>query len=226
MVSNSEPLPEGTVIMADDQFAGRGQMNNIWHSTAGLNLTFSIFFRPVFLPLSNQFMLNMAVSTAICAALELYIPKGVKIKWPNDIYFEDRKLGGVLIENSVSGKVMKTSIIGIGINVNQIGFDNSKVKRGASMCEILQQDVNLVKLLGEICSQMERQYFVLKSGNYKLILEEYLSRLYRFLEPGFYRDFSGDFEGAIVGVDANGQLTIDVNGAHRKYIFKEVEFII
>ncbi len=226
MVSNSEPLPEGTVIMADDQFAGRGQQDNVWHSAAGLNLTFSIFLKPSFLPLSSQFMLNIAVSTGVCAALDTLIPQGVKVKWPNDIYHENRKLGGVLIENTIVGNAMKTSIIGIGINVNQTGFDIEKVKYGTSVREILQQDVNLLKLLSEICLQVERRYFLLKSCSYECLLEEYLSKLYRFGQRSFYRDNTGVFEGVISRVNENGQLVIGINDEERSYNFKEVEFII
>lgn len=225
MVSNSEPLPEGTVIMADDQFAGRGQQNNVWHSRAGLNLTFSIFLRPFFLLPSNQFMLNIAVSTAINKALELFLPEGVKVKWPNDIFFGDRKLGGVLIENSLQGNLIKTSIIGIGINVNQRDFNVKKVGAAISMCEILQQDVDLVKLLSEICLQMEQQYFLLKACNYDVLFREYLDRLYRFEQKALYKDDNGIFEGKIVDVSSNGQLTIAAGGQNRNYNFKEVEFI-
>ena len=123
LVSNSEPLPEGTVIMADDQYAGRGQQNNIWKAEPGKNLTFSVLLKPTFLPLSQQFLLNMVVSTAINNALSHFLSDGLSVKWPNDIYFRDQKIGGVLIENTIVGNDIKTAIIGIGINVNQQHFE-------------------------------------------------------------------------------------------------------
>ena len=226
MVSNSEPLAEGTVIMAEDQFAGRGQHGNIWHATAGLNLTFSVLLKPVFLPVHQQFILNMVVSNAICIALDRFIPKGIQLKWPNDIYYEDRKLGGVLIENNILGSTLKTSIIGIGINVNQLTFDDEQLKRATSMLEILQQDVDLVKLLAEICLELEKQYFILRSANHTLLKEMYLNRLYRSGKKFAYSDDQGLFEGMITGIEDHGALILTVGNEIRTYNFKEVAFII
>ncbi len=225
MVSKSEPLPEGTVIMADNQFAGRGQQENIWHATAGLNLTFSVFFKPVFLPINKQFMLNIAVSTGIRKALQQIVLQGIKVKWPNDIYFEDRKLGGILIENTLSGNCYKSSIVGIGINVNQEDFNPEQVKRATSLRKILQADVNLTELMGEICSSIEAEYLKLKSGNYNALLTEYLKGMYRFNEDAAYREAGIAFMGRIVDVTETGQLIIEAEGKNKSYNFKEIEFL-
>ena len=99
LVSKSEPLIEGTVIMADHQFAGRGQKDNIWYSQAGKNLTFSIYLKPSSLAVSKQFILNMVICLGIVDALKPILGNDSKIKWPNDIYFKNNKLGGILIEN-------------------------------------------------------------------------------------------------------------------------------
>ncbi|RYG09111.1 MAG: biotin--[acetyl-CoA-carboxylase] ligase, partial [Chitinophagaceae bacterium] len=123
LVSNSEPLPEGTVIMADDQYAGRGQQNNVWKAEPGKNLTFSLLLRPTFLRLNQQFLLNMAVSIAVNDVLGGLLGSTVSIKWPNDIYFRNLKMGGMLIENNIVGNGIKTAIIGIGSNVNQQNFE-------------------------------------------------------------------------------------------------------
>ncbi|TKC04917.1 biotin--[acetyl-CoA-carboxylase] ligase [Pedobacter frigoris] len=225
MVSKSEPLPEGTVIMADNQFAGRGQQENTWHATAGLNLTFSIFFKPAFLPINKQFMLNIAVSIGVRKALQQIVPQGIKVKWPNDIYFGDRKLGGILIENTLSGNCYKSSIVGIGINVNQEEFNPDQVKRATSLCKILQADVNLIDLLGQICGSIEAEYFKLKSGNYTALLTEYLKGLYRFNEEAAYREGLIIFKGRIRDVTETGQLIIEVEGRNKSYNFKEIEFL-
>ena len=226
MVSKSEPLAEGTVIMADDQFAGRGQLGNTWISKAGLNLTFSIYLRPTFINIASQFQLNIAVSVGLVDALKGYVDHGIKVKWPNDIYFRDQKIGGVLIENTLSSGNLKSSIIGIGINVNQQVFDVSKVKCATSLREILQQDVDLIKLLGEICTAIEREYLSLRSGRHENLKESYLSKMYRYQEEARYRDGNGVFDGVITGITDAGQLILEVTGAQRIYGFKEVEFII
>jgi len=225
MVSKSEPLPEGTVIMADNQFAGRGQQENTWYSEPGLNLTFSIFLKPSFLPINKQFMLNIAVSNGINKALRHFVSAGVKVKWPNDIYYNDRKIGGVLIENSLSGTAFKSSIVGIGLNVNQQKFDVEKTNVATSLYEILQHDVNLIELLAEVCGHIESQYLQLKAGNYNSLMKDYLENLYRFNKSGRYRQNGEVFEATLTGITEAGQLILLTSGKERIYNFKEVEFL-
>ncbi len=224
MVSNSEPLPEGTVIMADNQYAGRGQQENTWHAEPGMNLTASLFLKPRFLPVDKQFMLNMAVSIGIRDALREFVTENISIKWPNDIYYKDRKLGGILIENSIVGSGYKSAIIGIGINVNQTNFNPEQVKTAASLREILQEDVNLMGLLAEICKRIEVQYLRLKA-NPSDMTADYLSGLYRFQQIAAFKDSSDTFEGIIVDVSSRGQLIIEKAGLKVGYSFKEVEFL-
>ncbi|AOM76592.1 biotin--[acetyl-CoA-carboxylase] ligase [Pedobacter steynii] len=225
LVSNSEPLTEGTVIMADKQFAGRGQQDNIWHTEPGLNLTFSIYLKPSFLPVGKQFLLNMAVSIGIRNALQRFVKDGIRIKWPNDIYFGHQKMGGVLIENMLSGSTYKSTIIGIGINVNQLHFDSRKLKSATSLKEILQQDVNLIELLAEICSHIEKQYLQLKAGGYSQLKDDYVRGLYKFNEPAVYRQNGEVIEGRITEVTESGLLGILRAGELRHYNFKEIEFL-
>ena len=149
LVSKSEPLIEGTVIMADHQFAGRGQKDNIWYSQAGKNLTFSIYLKPSSLAVSKQFVLNMVICLGIVDALKPILGNDSKIKWPNDIYFKNNKLGGILIENSTKGYQLKESIIGIGLNVNQKDFPES-LSRVTSISNVLLKDYNLDDLLIQI----------------------------------------------------------------------------
>lgn len=225
LVSNSEPLTEGTVIMADHQYAGRGQQSNVWHTKPGLNLTFSLYLKPSFLPITKQFLLNMAISIGIRNALQLFVEEGVKIKWPNDIYHNDRKMGGVLIENILAGSTYKASIIGIGLNVNQEVFAEELQNRATSMKVILQADVNLFEVLAEICSSIEKQYLRLKSGNYKALMTDYVSGLYKFDTLASYRQNGEVIEGRIVEVTEAGLLVLLVNGETKEYNFKEIEFL-
>ena len=176
LVSKSEPLPEGTVIMADNQFAGRGQQQSSWQSEPGKNLTFSLYLHPVFLPVTKQFLLNMAISVALNKALRQITGVDIKIKWPNDIYYGHKKLGGVLIENMLSGQTYKTGIIGIGINVNQVDFSGDVKGRAISLTQILQKNVNLIALLAVICSHIESQYLKLRANQYSSLQADYLEQ--------------------------------------------------
>ncbi|TKC12682.1 biotin--[acetyl-CoA-carboxylase] ligase [Pedobacter polaris] len=225
LVSKSEPLPEGTVIMADDQFAGRGQQENTWHAEPGKNLTISILLKPSFLPLNKQFMLNMAVSISINNALTVFLPTDVHIKWPNDIYFRDKKLGGVLIENAIVGNTIKTAIVGIGLNVNQQFFTEELSSKATSLHQILQQDVNLELLLAEICSQIESLYLQLKAERYTFLRAAYVDRLYKINKPSLYRQNGEVFEGTIKGITDFGLLNVERNGEITQFNFKEIEFL-
>ena len=149
ILSNSKPVPEGTVIMAEEQYAGRGQRENKWHAEPGKNLTFSILLKPHFISAAGQFDLTRAVSMGVFEALEPILGTQLKIKWPNDIYYADKKLGGMLIENILQGSQIKNSIIGIGINVNQDNFTD-KAGNATSVKQILQKDYDLKNILSEI----------------------------------------------------------------------------
>lgn len=225
MVSNSEPLPEGTVIMAENQYAGRGQVESNWHAEPGKNLTFSILLQPSFLPVTSQFSLNMAVSVAIQNALKLTTGEGLSIKWPNDIYFGHKKIGGILIENILSGSRIKACIIGIGINVNQEVFAAGLEDRAGSIAQILHHHVNLISLLTQICSHIEVAYLKLRAGNYNTLREEYLKSLYRFGIVANYRQNGEIIEGKITDVSEHGFLSLQTKEGIMTYNFKEIEFV-
>ena len=224
MVSNSEPLPEGTVIMAENQFSGRGQVESTWYAEPGKNLTFSILLNPSFLPIQQQFALNMAISVALQRALRSVTGPGLTVKWPNDIYYGDQKIGGMLIENILSGNRIKACIVGIGINVNQEVFDDHLNGRAGSLFQILHKHVNLIWLLAEICSHIEAAYLKLKSGKYITLKEEYLNFLYRFRVKANYRQNGEIFEGLIVDVSDQGLLSMETEKGLMTYNFKEIEF--
>ena len=225
MVSNSEPLPEGTVIMAENQYQGRGQVEGKWHAEPGKNLTFSIILYPSFLPPGDQFKLNMAVSVGIQTALGAVIGSGLSVKWPNDIYFGDKKLGGILIENIISGSKIKASVIGIGINVNQEVFENDLVTRAGSICQILQKNVDLIPLLAQICSHIEVAYLKLRAGKYLTIRKEYLDYLYRLNVSANYRQNGEIIKGKIIDVSDKGLLSMETEKGIMQYNFKEIEFV-
>ena len=224
-MSNSKPLPEGTVIMAESQYAGRGQQQNKWNSDPGKNLTFSLLLNPTFLAIASQFDLTRVVSLGVHDGLATILDDKLKIKWPNDVYYADGKLGGILIENLLQGSQIKQSVIGIGLNVNQDVFPDW-VPNPVSVKQILQQDYDLRVLLSEICSHIEAWYLKLKAGKVELVRKAYLDQLYWLNQQHAFRSNGSVFEGEIIAVKDNGVLVIKSNiGAEMEFSFKEIEFL-
>lgn len=224
-LANSTPLTEGTVIMAESQYAGRGQQQNRWYSEAGKNLTFSILLKPSFLPVNEQFNLNVAISVGIMNALERVLGPQAKVKWPNDIYYGDHKLGGVLIENIIQGSQIKNAIIGIGLNVNQDSFP-SEAANAISVKQILQKDCDLKALLAQICSGIESAYLMLRANNFEQLKMLYLQKLYWIDELKPFQANGIQFKGIIKTVLPDGQLGVSVDGELKLYDFKEIVFLI
>jgi BirA family transcriptional regulator, biotin operon repressor / biotin---[acetyl-CoA-carboxylase] ligase len=217
-------LTEGTVFLTYEQSAGRGQMKNFWESEPGKNLTFSIVVFPDFLEVRHQFMISKVVTLGIYRALSKYVDK-LRIKWPNDIYVGDKKLGGILIENSIMYNLIKSSVIGIGININQTIF-HSNAPNPVSLKILTNQyfDCNLV--LSEILSGIDYYYSLLKKGEKARIDLEFISVMYRLNEKHWFRTEKEEFEGEIIGVNEIGQLLVS-NQWGKTYVFhfKEVEFL-
>jgi len=222
-LAKSTPFSEGTVIMAEDQYSGRGQAQNKWLSPPGLNLTFSTVLYPSFLSPESQFELNIAISLAINDVLSEIIGSDIKIKWPNDIYYRNSKVGGVLIENSIQGRSLKSSIIGIGLNVNQTEFDPQLV-HVTSLKNILGRDVELKELLTALCKSIENRYLKITS-DHSAHRAEYLRCLYRYNEKHKFVN-KEEFFGIITGVDEVGRIVIDSEGEQKVFSFKEVSFVI
>lgn len=225
LLSNSEPLPEGTVIMAGNQFAGRGQQQNTWISESGKNLTISTFFKPKFLVVDKQFELNICLSLAIANALSSHLSIDCKIKWPNDIFYKNKKIGGMLIENVIAGSQFKYAIVGIGLNVNQLSFESPLTDGATSLKNILKVEVDLIQLLRAICIEIEKCYLTLKSGSGSILREEYIQRLYRFDELATYRQNGEEFAAILKGITESGQLILQKDGTDSCFNFKEVAFI-
>jgi BirA family biotin operon repressor/biotin-[acetyl-CoA-carboxylase] ligase len=204
------------VVVADYQTAGRGCGTNRWESERGKNLLFSLKIHPENLPANRQFKISIAVSLAIVDALGQLVGD-LSIKWPNDIYWRNGKLAGILIENTLKGNLIKESIIGVGLNVNQREF-HSDAPNPVSLWQITGQETNREQLLKDILNRLD-----FRDG----LKERYMKLLYR--RKGFhpYADKNGVFMAEIVGVEDDGHLLlIDEDGKERRYAFKEVTFII
>ena len=217
-------LPEGTVFLAYEQTAGRGQLKNVWESEPGQNLIFSIVLFPYFLEIRRQFMLSKVATLGIYKALNKYVDS-LKIKWPNDIYAGNQKLGGILIENSIMNGLLKSSVIGIGLNVNQSVF-YSEAPNPVSLQQLTNQHYDCEMILFEILSGIDWYYNLLREGKEEAIDQEFISVLYRQNEKHIYRADEDIFEGEIIGVNEIGQLLIRKNdGEILEFHFKEVEFL-
>ncbi|SEL45876.1 biotin--[acetyl-CoA-carboxylase] ligase [Parapedobacter koreensis] len=226
VLTKSTPLAEGTVIMAVDQYAGRGQKGAVWQSEPGKNLTFSLLLLPSFLDPKDQFSLTAAMSLAVAKWLSAMLKVPAKIKWPNDIYIGNKKIGGILIENILKGKTWKSAIVGIGINVNQTTFPDTIRDHATSIKQILHRDSKIPELLAELCSYIEREYIVLKSGDFKALLADYKQRLYRLGELHVFLVDDVEVTGMLTGVTETGRLQIDFNGHMVDFDIKEIAFVI
>jgi BirA family biotin operon repressor/biotin-[acetyl-CoA-carboxylase] ligase len=205
-------------VVADYQTAGRGCGTNRWESERGKNLLFSLLLHPKQIPASKQFHISMAISLSITEALGQYIGD-LSIKWPNDIYWRNGKIGGILIENTLKGGIIKDSIIGIGLNVNQRHFQ-SDAPNPVSIWQICEQETDREQLLLSILECLDHYL-------YHDIKAQYCAMLYR--RRGFhpYVDKNGAFMGEIADVEDDGHLLLRVDdGCERRYAYKEVQFVI
>ncbi|MCY7356293.1 MAG: biotin--[acetyl-CoA-carboxylase] ligase [Rudanella sp.] len=226
LIAQTAP-PEGTLVITDRQTAGRGQRGNVWLAEPGQNLTFSTLLRPHFLAPTEQFWLNMAVSVGIADALMPLTDGLLRVKWPNDLYVEDQKIGGILIENTIQGASLAWSVVGLGLNVNQTSFALTTATSLQTRFP-LPEGYNLPGLLATLCEHIEKRYLQLKAGQRAALKTTYLQRLFHYQQEHVYRDVMAQeqFNGTIVGISETGQLGIAVGQAIRYFGFKEIEFLL
>ncbi len=200
-------LKEGTILWALEQTKGKGHGTNSWESAKGKNLTFSIIFQPTFLEISSQFVISKAISLALRDFLGLYT-QGVRVKWPNDIYVNDKKIAGILIENSILNNRIEYCIAGIGLNINQKEFI-SDAPNPVSLLHITGYEVNLEEAMDLLSGFINARYGQLKKGEHQAIDREYLAYLYRINEPHEFITKGRKFRGMITGIDKIGRLLIE-----------------
>jgi BirA family biotin operon repressor/biotin-[acetyl-CoA-carboxylase] ligase len=218
-LAGKQALPEGTVVITGFQSAGRGQRGNTWVVEPNLNITASVLVHPHFLGAHEQFCLTEWVVLAIVAALRNFVNGPVQIKWPNDVLISQRKVCGVLIENSLSGGSIGQTIVGIGLNVNQQQFEFE----GATSLRLEgQRDFSLPEVFETLCECLERGYLELRSG--KSLREKYLEQLYGLGKSLALRDADGDFVGILEGISAEGKLLVNREGNTKAYGLKEIQF--
>ena len=214
----------GLVVIADEQTAGKGTGSNSWESEAGKNIILSIIVAPFFLKPIDQFIISKTISLGIFDYLKTKnIP--VKIKWPNDIYINDKKIGGILIENTIFDQTITSSIIGIGLNINQEKF-SEEIKNPTSLFIETQKKYIIKDELGLLIIKIQNRYEQLTTKRYKQINTDYLNSLYRKDEYAKYKANGEHFFAKIISIDEIGRIVIKTR-ANRKFTFgfKEVEFL-
>lgn len=215
-------------VVAESQTNGKGQRGNTWEAESGKNLTFSMVLYPTALKAKEQFSLSMVAALSCHQALGNYTD-GFSIKWPNDIYWKDKKIGGILIENELEGKYITQSIIGIGLNVNQDKF-YSDAPNPVSLKQILGVEVDLQELLMSVVHCIVGGYRQLEidlDTTQQAISTLYRKHLYRSKGLFPYRDAQGEFLAEYQQVEPNGHLILkDEQGMLRRYAFKEVSYIL
>jgi len=226
-LATESELPEGTVIVAREQAHGRGQDCSSWESEPGKNLTCSMLFYPRFLPVGRQFELSKVVALGVWKTVSDLLPDDmVKIKWPNDIYTGDRKVAGILIQNSILGETLDSSIIGIGLNANQLVF-RSGAPNPVSLRMATGKEYDLDLLLEQLVKNIDEYYNILKSNPLGDIDKLYFDKLYRKNVMSKFRKDGKIIRARITGLSEYGHLLLETaDGSSLECEIKEIEFII
>lgn len=215
----SGEIEPGTVILADNQTAGRGQRMAEWRSNPGENLTFSCYVEKVNLSVQRQFVLSQVVALIL---VEFFNKLGLEaeVKWPNDILVDRKKIAGVLIENQLKGADISSSIIGVGINVNQSNFDGM---RATSIYQATGKYKNIQELMFAFISSFNQSFERLISQPSSL-KEQYMAVLYGTQETIALQDEDGKFQSKIIDILESGKVVITRNNQPKEYDLKEVTF--
>ncbi len=227
MLDAGAALPEGFSIYAGLQTAGKGQGSASWHGEANKNLSLSMLLKPNFLPPGKQFILNKCIALAIRASLEELSNGHVfKIKWPNDIYFNNKKIAGTLIENRIQGHLFEICIAGIGININQCDFPAS-IPNPVSLRMLTGKSHELENCLQALLGNIHHYYSLLRKGEEGNINQQYLEKLLGYRQLLLFRKEDTIFRAIIIGVNEYGKLILeDGQGKLSEYGMKEVAFVL
>lgn len=210
-----------------EQTSGKGQRGKTWVSEKGKNIAMSIVFEPARLPAGangvviSQFHFSAAVAITCTAFLLRYIDSEIKIKWPNDLFWRDRKAGGILIENKFQGNVWKWAVVGIGININQTVFDADLVNP-VSLKQITGKTFNVIELAKELHVLLLKN---LTQDTDPKLMQQYNRQLYKINEQVTLRKDAVEFDTVIKEVSDTGRL-VTVDAIEREFDFGEVEWVL
>ncbi len=212
-------------VRTDDQFAGKGQGIRKWSSEPGLNLTGTLVIFPEQFAVTRQFDLSKVFAVAAAAFLELFLDE-IRIKWPNDLYHGDRKIGGILIETAILGNYIDHAILGIGININQLKFP-SHLPNPVSISSLTGQQYDLTEMETLFLELFLNQYRLIENEKYDEINRLYVNRLYKFEENASFKADDNIFTARIIGVNEYGHLIIETAaGNTQTFAYQEIEYIL
>ncbi|HLW08823.1 MAG TPA: biotin--[acetyl-CoA-carboxylase] ligase [Fermentimonas sp.] len=216
---------EGSMVISEFQTSGRGQMGNSWSSESGKNLILSLLVYPDQLPANEQFIISRIASLAVKNCMDQFVDD-IRIKWPNDIFWKDKKIAGMLIENDVQGKFIRNSIIGIGININQESFPED-LPNPISLKQITGTDHDIEHIIEIFVREFFLLYREFQDGKTTQIEDEYMLDLYRVNDYYWFKDKNGSFKAMIKEVLPTGYLVLKTMDGDeiRQYAFKEVSFV-
>jgi len=213
-----------TVVVAENQTGGRGQMGSVWSVEAGKNLTFSVLVKDLLLEINAIFSLNAAVAISVAQALEAFSIPEISIKWPNDILAGNKKIGGILIENIIKNNGEILSVAGIGLNVNQINFEG--LPKASSLRLVTGREFDINILLDAIVGVLKRNIALLLRKDIAPIWDVYNRLLFKKDIPMPFEGNSGRFMGIIKGVTTGGSLELLLeNDTVAHYGIKEVQML-
>lgn len=220
-----EDPPEGMVISADFQRSGRGQQGSRWEGAPGENLSLSVILYPRFLPADRLFLLSQATALAASDLLTAVLGEAARIKWPNDLILQRRKLGGILIQNSLQGAYCRHSVAGIGLNINQENISDH-LPQAISLAEVAGHHFSLPEMRLRLCACLDERYRQLREGDEEKIQKAYHDRLFLRGEMSRFRDAHGTlFTGMVEGVAPDGKLQLRVGDELRNCELKEVQWV-
>jgi BirA family biotin operon repressor/biotin-[acetyl-CoA-carboxylase] ligase len=215
---------DGMVVFAEEQTHGRGQKNNQWQSERAVNIMMSAIVDCSALNINEQFQLSCATALACCDFFSKYASDETCIKWPNDLYWRDRKAGGILIENVIKGSNWEKAIVGIGININQTAFNPMKNKP-VSLKQITGKSFEIQALAKELCSYLNTRYKEIRDGDFEKHLHLYNERLFKQNEVVTLKRGNEQFQTKIEGVNKNGELMAQYK-LDTSFAYGEVEWIL
>ena len=217
---------EGSVIYTHNQTQGRGQRGAQWQAQIGKNITASVILKPSFLSINNTFLLSKLSALAIYDVLTELLPTSqydIKIKWPNDILVNKKKIAGILIENQFNGNYLTSCVIGIGLNLNQAEFGDLK-ETATSLAIELKQEFEIETVLNALCSKLEKWYLKLKANHIQEIDSTYLEKLYGLNQSLDYENENNNgFTGIITGIAPDGKLILQIANQEKQFDLKQIK---
>jgi BirA family biotin operon repressor/biotin-[acetyl-CoA-carboxylase] ligase len=224
---NNKITNDGTIVVTHNQTKGKGLDNNSWESEPGKNLTFSVCLFPHFLPVERQFELNKAMSLGIYDFVRDRVPnEKITIKWPNDIYINNEKVAGILINNTIKGNILDFTVAGFGININQAKFI-SDAPNPVSFIKYRDKKSTLDECLNLVCKKLDTRYEQLKANQFAQLDSDYLESLYRFNENHTFKYEGIIIDARITGISNFGHLQLDTkDGRKLECDLKDIAFII